>query len=193
MLTGRRSRLSTSSGIDKKGERKKEARYPKQKESEDMHRRTRDTSFNLGMPARSSSHSRYMVVSDPSGRSSWPSPSSESPKKPGPTLEAYDLSGSSTSHEGSVTPSPASEDYEMPPEFPATNGSESSHSEDEVTAKSSRHRMTASTQRPAINRKERSISPPSTGKVTPTAQWFLIVVPHEMIDLNSKRKTISSL
>ena len=177
VLTGRRSRLSTSPGTGKKGKGKKEAKYPK--ESEDMHRRTRETSFSPGMPARSSSDSRYVLVSEHSGRSNWLSTSSETPKKPGPTLEAYELSGPSTSHEGSETPSTASEDYEMPPEFPVTGDSESSHSEDEITARSSRPQITATTQRPAINGKERSISPPSTGIVTPTAQWFLSVVPHE--------------
>ena len=177
VLARRRGRLSTSSGIGKKGKRKEEAKNPK--DSEDMHRRTRKTSFSPDMPARSSPDLRYVLVSEPGGRSSWTSPSSESPEKPGPALEAYDLSGPSTSHEGSETPSTASENYEMPPEFPVTGDSESSHSEDKIAAKSSRPQITATTQRPTINGKERSTSPPSTGIVTPTAQWFLSVVPHE--------------
>ena len=178
ILTRRRSPLSTSSGIDKKGKRKKEAGYQKQKESGETHGIIRDTSFNSGMPASSSSHSRYVAFSKPSSRSSRLSPSSESPK-PDPTFEAYDLLGPSASHEGSLTSSPASETYELPPEFPVTDDSESSHSEDDTTTKSSRHRIAASTQRPTANHKETSVSPPGMGIVTPTAQWFLSVVPHE--------------
>ena len=178
VLTGRRSGLSTSSSIDKKGKRKKDAKSRKQKESRDIHRITRDTSFDPGMPARSSSHSRNILFSEHNSRSSRLSPSSDSPK-PGPTVGAYELSGPSASHEGSVTPSSASENYEMPPEFPVTDDNESSHSKDETTTKSSRPWIAASTQRPATNPTENSVSPPGTVIVAPTAQWFLSVVPHE--------------
>ena len=178
VLTRRRNPFSTSSSIGEKGKRKKEARYQKQKESGDTHRRTRDTSFNPEMPARSSSHSRSVVFAEPSSRSSRLSPSSES-SKADPTVEASNLSGPSASHEGSVSSSPASENYEMPPEFPVTHDSDSSHSGNDATMKSSRPRIAASTQQSATSRKESSVSPPGTGIVTPTAKWFLSVVPHE--------------
>ena len=178
VLTGRRSRLSNSSSKDKKGKRKKDAKSRKQKESGDIQRRTHDMSFDPDMPARSSSHSRYVVFSEPNSKSRRISPSSESPK-PASTVGAYELAGPSASHEGSVTPSSASETYEMPPEFPVADDNESSHSKDETTTKSGRPGTTESAQRPATNRTESSVSPPGTVIVAPTAQWFLSVVPHE--------------
>ena len=173
--TERKSPSYTLSHTVKNAKMKTKAGYPDQKESGGIHRRTRDTSLNPGTPARSSSHSRYVVFPEPSSRSSRQGPSSESPK-PGPTIEVYDLSGPSESHESTSNQSPASEYFDMSSDF---DNSESSHSGDDTTTKSSRPQTAASTQRPATNRKESSVSTPGLGLVAPTAQWFLSVVPHE--------------
>lgn len=93
------------------------------------------------------------------------------------TIEA-DLAGPSTS-ERSPSRSPASENFETPPEVPLRDSNGSAPSDIDTTRKSGRPAIVASAKGPAEKSKKDPESSPDMDTKLPTAQWFLSVVPHE--------------
>lgn len=93
------------------------------------------------------------------------------------TIEA-DLAGPSTS-ERSPSRSPASENFETPPEVPLRDSIGSAPSDIDITRKSGRPAIVASAKGPAEKSKKDPESSPDMDTKLPTAQWFLSVVPHE--------------
>ena len=155
-----------TSGKDKKIRNRKAETKRVQNEVESNNTRSSDASPDLSLPARSTSHSEYVVelYEDSEAGSSGTEPKSFSGSPERVHVNgAYKLPSPSQSYSTSPSQSPTSMYYSVPPEFPIADEIETHNSEDNFTTKLSKSQG----------------SPPETEIVTPTAQWFLGVVPHE--------------
>ncbi|KAF6221174.1 hypothetical protein HO133_002028 [Letharia lupina] len=176
------SAWGVASNEDKEAKEKMEERKNIQKGVEDNNRRSRDVSPDLSVPARSSSHSEHIVqdykVSEAGSGGSRLISVNESPD----LVHADSASISQPSHSGihsdPQSQSPASVHYFIAPEIPLADDTVHSPMED-LAMEPSGPQITASTKGLDTKFGKSQWSPPETEIVTPTAQWFLSVVPHE--------------
>ena len=92
--------------------------------------------------------------------------------------EADELSGPSTSHQRSQ--SPTSEHFETAPEIPVTESTDSHHSQEDIfTERNPSHISSAKEPISKIRKSQELLS--NGNAVIPTAQWFLSFIPHELI------------
>ena len=155
---------------------RRQGKNSKQKERRNRKRRSPKASIDSSIRAPSASRSAHVIdsyeVSEP--RSSVNRPSQfigivENQMSD----QAHDLSRTLTSQERSASQSPVSEYYEMPPENPITDNTDTSPSDDNVDTNS------PNLQRLDGKVQKRQGSPSDAEIVTPSAEWFLSVVPHE--------------
>lgn len=164
---------------DKKSKKGQKERKQRQKEIGNNNRRSRDVSPNPSEPARSASCSEHLVedyeVSQ--GGSSGRRPKSfEGRPELDHTNGFDDLPSSSGTHANSLSQSSDSVYYSMAPHIQVTEDIKTHHSEEDIP---SIRQNTANTKGLATKIHESQESPPGMELVTPTAQWFLSVVPHE--------------
>ena len=165
----------------KKWQEKKEVRKQTRKKAEKKNHKSRDVLLDLNVPADSGSQSEDAAkVYEVSGTGSHgskrviPSSSPVSCQTGG----ADNLPSSSISQRNSPSRSSTSEYCSMPPDIPIVDSTESLYPEDDLAVKSGRQ-VTASANGLAVKISKSQPSLPSKEMVSPTAQWFLSVVPHE--------------
>ena len=169
----------------KNREKKKEEKKQGQNEVKHNNRRLLD----LGRPARLASQSEYVVQDDgTSGADSGGSrprlvsgslgldPSIRAP------VDGYGQPSHPRSHANSPSQSSSSMYYSMPPnipESPITDEAELHSAMEDSAMKPSGPQVAAGTEGLATNSSKAQGSPSEPEIVTPTAQWFLSLVPHE--------------
>lgn len=165
----------------KKGQEKKEVRKQTRKKAVKNNRKSRDVLLELNVLAESGSQSEdaakvYEVLEAGSHDSKRVIPNSSPVSCQ--TGGDGNLPSSSISQENSPSRSSTSDYYSMPPDIPILDSTESHYPEDDLAIKSGRQ-VTAGANGLAV--KISKSQPSLTGKemVSPTAQWFLSVVPHE--------------
>lgn len=169
----------SASSKDKKGRERKEEKKRRHTKMEDKNRRLRDAAPDPSLPARSAFYSEHGVevyeVSEAASSGRRPKSINGRPE-PSHINGADDPSSSSGSRTSSPSQSPASESYLIAPEIPITDGIKPNYSGKGIP---SMRQFTASAQelRTHFNKSEGPRPVPEI--VTPTAQWFLSVVPHE--------------
>ena len=165
-----------------KGKGKKEIRKRTQKEAKKNNRKSRDISRDFNIPADSGSHSedvaKYHEVSEAGSPGSKPIVSNGNPDC-GQTSRADDLPSSSRSQADSLSHSSPSEYCSIPPEYATMDSTELCNREDDLAMESGRPEVRASAHGLAAKLSKSQPSLPSTEMVSPTAQWFLSVIPHE--------------
>lgn len=172
-----------ASGVtSEKSRNRKEEKKRVQKELKSNNRRSSDASPDLSVLARSTSHSEHVVevYEDSEAGSSGTGPKSFNggPER-GHANGANELPSPSGSYSTLLSQSPTSTYYSIPPKFPIADEIEAHNSEDISSMKLSRPQGKASAKGLATKLGKSQGSPPETEIVTPTAQWFLSVVPHE--------------
>ena len=167
-------------GVASSKGKKREDKEQRHQEMEKEDRKSRDASPYPSLSASSASHHEYAgevsEISDAGSTNRGPKPLNGRPRL-GHTNGSYDPPSPSRSHANSLSQSPASTYYSMSPEFPITDETILQRSEGVIPGIS---QYTASTKGLAT-KYGKSQGPPlgKTKIVTPTAQWFLSVVPHE--------------
>ena len=138
----------------------------------------RVTSFDSSMPARSASRPKHSRILVPNSSGSRLHRSNSNPER---VTKLDDPTGPSSIQERLAIPSFGSEIFEIPSEIsvPVTDNTNWHRSGNVAVAEPGSPRIVASTQRLARKLEKSPESPLETGIVTPTAQWFLSVVPHE--------------
>ena len=165
---------------DKKYKGSKEGKYQKQEKG--LHvpisRSLREMSFDSSMPARSASRPRNSGILVPSSSSNRLHRSNSNPER---LSKTDDPSAPSTTPERLAIPSSSSEVLEFPSEIsvPVTDNTDCHPSETVNVTEPGSPQILASTPPPARKHEKSPESPLETDIVTPTAQWFLSVVPHE--------------
>lgn len=151
-----------------------------QKKVESNNRRLRNASPDLSEPVRSASQSEHVAevyeVSEAGSSGSRSTPSNGGPERDH-VNGADDLPTSSERHPNSLSQSPASEHFSTPAELPDSPRIDLSGID--LSVKASRPQVTSRAERLATKSSKSQGLPPETEIVTPTAQWFLSVVPHE--------------
>lgn len=168
-----------SSKAEKRKKRKKDKKRV-QKEVESNNRRLRNASPDLNEPVRSASQSEHVAevyeVSEAGSSGSRSTPSNGGPERDH-VNGADDLPTSSERHSNSLSQSSASEHFSTPAELPDSPRIDLSGID--LSVKASRPQVTSRAERLATKFSKSQGLPPETEIVTPTAQWFLSVVPHE--------------
>ena len=164
------------SSEDKESKRRRQGKDVKQEERRNRNRRSRDASNDSNIPAPSVSHpvhvmNPYEISEPPSTDHTVRSTIAKDLTKKGHAL-SHPLMG----QERSVSQSPVSEYYEMSPENPITEETQSDSPEDDVDTKPCKPQRLNGL---ATKVKKCPESPSDTEIVTPSAEWFLSVVPHE--------------
>lgn len=169
-----------ASSDDKKGKQRKDGRKKKRKKSENNIRDSRDGSPHPSVPADSISHYEHFVeVSE----ISWTGSSGSRQRlfcggtEGAQTSRAGDLPSHPESQEDSPSQSPAAEYYSIPPEVPITNNAEPRYSGEDLVPQ-----ITSSAKGRNTKFSKNQSSPPGSDILTPTARWFLSIVPHESSD-----------
>ena len=178
------SACDVASSEDKKGKQRKEGRKEKRKESVNNIRDSRDGSPHPSVPADSTSHYEHFVeVSEiaEAGSSGSRQRLFCGGTEGAQTSRAGDLPSHPESQEDSPSQSPAAEYYSIPPEVPITNIAKPRYSEEDLVPQ-----VTSSAKGRTTKFSKNQSSPPELDILTPTAQWFLSVVPHESSDLIKK-------
>ena len=147
-----------------------QSKNSKQKARRNRKRRSPNASIDTSVPAPAAPRSAHVIdlyeVSEPPSQVSGIIEEHVNNQDPG-------LSHPLTNQERSASQSPVSEYYEMPPENPITDHTDSSPSDDDVdTNPRNAQRLDGKIQK-------RQGSPSDAEIVTPSAEWFLSVVPHE--------------
>lgn len=167
---------------DNEGRTRMEAKKQGQTKVENNDWNLQDASPDPSVPARSSSRSEDVVrvseVSEAGWSASRPEPFNVSAER-GYANEADDLPARPGSHLNSRSQAPTSVYYSMQTELPIIENTELYHPEGGLAMKASRTEVTASARALAAGISQSQMSPPETEIVTPTAEWFLSVVPHE--------------
>lgn len=167
-------------GIRSTKGKEREDKEQRHEEMENENRKSRDASPYPSLSASSVSHLEYVrevsEIAD-AGSTSGPKSLNGRPKL-GHTNGAYDPPSPAGSHANSLSQSPASVYYSVPPEFPNTDDTNLKPSQ-EVSSGMGQHTASAKGLATKISKIQGSPAPERTEIVMPTAQWFLSVVPHE--------------
>ena len=168
-----------------KGKQMEERKKQKRKESDDYDQQSQQGSPDPSVPARSASHSEHSVevieVLE-AGSSGIRQRSYCGDTEKAQNNGAGDLPSPSEGQENPASQSPASEYYSIPPEFPITDRIEPHYFEEGLAMKPRRPRSRFSAEGLATKYSKSQGSPTGTEILTPSAQWFLSVVPHESSD-----------
>ncbi len=168
-----------ASSKDKKGRKGKGGKKRRQKEMEDNNKRSRDASPAPNVPARPASHFEHgaEIYEVPEAGSSSRRPKSFNGRSEISRINGIDdLPRPSGSRTSSPPQSSASENYSIAPEIPITENLTPNYSGEDIPSP----RQSAARAKGLVTSFNKSQgSTPGTEIVTPTAQWFLSVVPHE--------------
>ena len=172
-------------GVASSKSRKQVDKEQRREEMENDNRKSRDLSPYPSVSASSASHCEHVLEvyeGSDSGSTSRRPKSFISRPELGHTNGIDDPPSPSGSHANSLSQSPASVYYSMSPEFPITDGVDPNRSE-EVIPSMGHYRVSTKALGTDFSKGQRPPTPqppPDKRKlVTPTAQWFLSVVPHE--------------
>ncbi len=173
-----------ASSKGKKGRKRKEEKKRRQNEMEDNNKKSRDASPDPNVPARPASHFEHGAevyeVSEAGSRGRRPRSFNGRPES-SRINGTEDLPRPSGSHTSSPPQSSASENYSIAPEIPITTDLRPDYIREDIWAGVRQSAASAKGLVTSFNKSQGS--PPGTEMVTPTAQWFLTVVPHESNDL----------
>lgn len=168
-------------GVASSKGRKREDKVQKREKMETENRKSRDLSPYPSVSASSESHCEHVLEvhegSDSGSTSRGPKSSISRPEL-GHTSGTDDPPSPSGSHENSLSQSPDSVYYSMSPEFPVTDGTKP-HRSEEVIPSMGHYKANTKGQGTKLSKSQLPPPPEKTRLVTPTAQWFLSVVPHE--------------
>lgn len=170
------------SSKDSKGKGRIKQKEQRQKEMKNAERRSLEASPDPNVSVVSASLPEHAVevieVSKADSSDNRPNLLNDSPQW-GQVNWSEDLPSASKYQENSLSQSQASDYHSIAPEIPITDSTEKSHSEEDLVIKNCKPQATASGKGIAAQFSKSQQSRPEAEMSTPTAQWFLSVVPHE--------------